>query len=112
MGPSSPDILRQTALESRVEIDFSSSNLSTRFPQHAVALSGGDMTLGSRRIIPGVVVMAALWVLSVGLVAGQLNRPIPGLAQPTKPRPPATEQNQMLAENAFINIQALKGIPA
>jgi len=70
------------------------------------------MKFGSRRIILGVVATATLWMLSVGLVVGQLNRPTPGLAQPTKPRPPATEQNQMLAENAFINIQALKGIPA
>ena len=71
------------------------------------------MKLGSRWSVVCVFGTGALWLLSVGLVVGQApNRPTPGMVQPTKPRPPETEQNQMRSETAFINIQTLKGIPA
>jgi hypothetical protein len=67
------------------------------------------MAFGSRRIVGGVTATAAVWVLSVTLVGGQ--------AAPAKPAAPATAaaptraQNQMLAENVFKNVTALRGIP-
>jgi outer membrane lipoprotein-sorting protein len=63
------------------------------------------MKFGSRRVIVGVVGTAAVWALSMAMVAGQAG-------QAARQRPPATAQNQMLAETAFINITALRGIPA
>ena len=61
------------------------------------------MTFGSRGILCGAIGTAAVWLLSVAMLGGQ---------QAARQRPPATEQNQRLAENAFINVTALRGIGA
>ena len=53
------------------------------------------MTFGSGRMISGAIGTAAVWLLSVALVGGQA----------------APAQNQMMAENAFLNVTVLRGIP-
>lgn len=60
------------------------------------------MQVGSRRIILGAAGAAAVWALSVASVSGQ--------AAPQQA--PGAAQTQMLAENTFRNITALRGIPA
>ena len=54
------------------------------------------MTFGSRRIVGGATATAAAWLLSVAVIGGQA---------------PTQAQSQMLAENVFKNITALRGIP-
>ena len=56
------------------------------------------MNFGARRIIGGAIGTAAVWLLSVALVGGQ--------AAPAQ----SGAQDQMLAENVFQNVTALRGI--
>jgi hypothetical protein len=59
------------------------------------------MRFGSWRIVCGAVGTTVVWLLSIGLVAGQA--PQAGA--------PAAAQSQMAAERVFKNVTVLKGIP-
>ena len=56
----------------------------------------------SKRILAGASATAAAWLLGIAIVGGQAPAPAPA---------PAGGQNQLLAENVFTNVTALRGIP-